>query len=78
MFKLMCVGTINGKARTWATHAGDVQQRRNGELAIFDSKLKGVMGFRKGAWSQRERTGDYDVYDVDFSQRFQPRRATAP
>lgn len=75
--RLVCVGVMGGQRCLWAPQASSVQLCDNGEMAIFDKRMKGAMGFRKGAWKLRRRLFGFDIYDVDFSRRFQP-RASAP
>lgn len=71
--KVLCRGTINGKKTSWASWADEVVRRLDGSLAIF-STVGSNMGFKPGAWEFVRKCGDYDVYTVDFSGRFRPRR----
>ncbi len=73
--KVICRGEIRGRT-SWSTWAEAVNVRADGALVIKGLPVCGGarMGFRAGAWSFRKRAGDYDVYDVDFSKRFAPRR----
>lgn len=72
--KVLCHGEFAdiGKS-SWGGHAASVNVRGDGALVI-QAQSGTRMGFRAGAWSKREPTGDYTEYDVDFSKRFEPRK----